>query len=174
MTPRAASPEVKSAIIREMRWYDAYLDRGGADRSANPTPGNKRGGLANIVEKAMGSIAKSGSSPIAGVLSPGERARGKGMIFAATPASDFVCGTEQARLGHRAPGLFDGARYALWTCGGPGDQGVEPFLAGAPLARLDRCRRRQDSRGRGNDRGSRAGALRDDGRHGLGALFALG
>ena len=28
---------------------------GAADRSANTTPGNKRGGLANIVEKALGS-----------------------------------------------------------------------------------------------------------------------
>jgi galactarate dehydratase len=27
--------------------------RGGADRSANTTPGNKAGGLSNIVEKAM-------------------------------------------------------------------------------------------------------------------------
>ncbi len=42
-----------------MAWYDAYLARGGADRSANTTPGNKKGGLSNIVEKAMGSIIKS-------------------------------------------------------------------------------------------------------------------
>ena len=46
----------------------------------------KRGGLANIVEKALGSVAKSGTSPIAGVLSPGERVDRKGLIFAATPA----------------------------------------------------------------------------------------
>lgn len=36
-----------------MKWYDDYLDAGGVDRDANPTPGNKKGGLANIVEKAM-------------------------------------------------------------------------------------------------------------------------
>jgi len=34
-----------------MAWYDEYLQHGGADRSANPTPGNKTGGLTNIVEK---------------------------------------------------------------------------------------------------------------------------
>ena len=78
-----------------MAWYDAYLERGASDRSANPTPGNKRGGLANIVEKALGSIAKAGSSPIRGVYGPGERVRTKGLVFAATPASDFVCGTLQ-------------------------------------------------------------------------------
>jgi galactarate dehydratase len=56
-----------------MRWYDEYLARGGADRSANPTPGNKRGGLANVVEKALGSIAKAGSTAIAAVATHGEK-----------------------------------------------------------------------------------------------------
>lgn len=65
------------------------------DRSANPSPGNKRGGLANIVEKALGSIAKAGTSPISGVYGPGERVTTKGLVFAATPASDFICGTLQ-------------------------------------------------------------------------------
>jgi galactarate dehydratase len=99
LTARAATPEVADAMIREMAWYDAYLKRGGADRSANTTPGNKKGGLANIVEKAMGSIVKSGASPIVGVLSPGEKVKQKGLIYAATPASDFICGTLQLAAG---------------------------------------------------------------------------
>src|SRR3954454_14488166 len=78
-----------------MRWYDEYLARGSADRSANPTPGNKRGGLANIVEKALGSIAKAGSTAIRAVASHGEKVTAKGLVFAATPASDFICGTQQ-------------------------------------------------------------------------------
>ena len=100
LTARAATPEVAQALIREMAWYDAYLARGGVDRSANTTPGNKRGGLSNIVEKAMGSIVKSGTAPIAAVIGPGERVDGRrGLIFAATPASDFVCGTLQLAAG---------------------------------------------------------------------------
>lgn len=95
LTARAQNEHVARDLIREMAWYDAYLDRGGVDRSANPTPGNKRGGLTNIVEKALGSVAKAGTSAIAGVFGPGERATKKGLIFAATPASDFVCGTLQ-------------------------------------------------------------------------------
>jgi len=77
----------------------AYLDAGGVDRDANPTPGNKKGGLANIVEKAMGSIAKSGTSPIVEVLSPAEKPTRHGLIFAATPASDIVCGPSQVASG---------------------------------------------------------------------------
>jgi len=99
LTARAANADVAHAIIREMQWYDDYLKRGGADRSANTTPGNKKGGLSNIVEKAMGSIIKSGNSPISGVLSPGEKVRQKGLIYAATPASDFICGTLQLAAG---------------------------------------------------------------------------
>lgn len=103
LTARAASTEVADAIVRELGWYDRYLERGRVDRSANTTPGNKAGGLSNIVEKAMGSIIKSGTAPIAGVLSPGDslRAQGlpKGLIYAATPASDFICGTLQLAAG---------------------------------------------------------------------------
>jgi galactarate dehydratase len=99
LTARAQTPAVAEAMIREMAWYDNYLQRGGVDRSANTTPGNKKGGLSNIVEKAMGSIVKSGSAPIAGVLSPGEKLQQKGLIYAATPASDFICGTLQMAAG---------------------------------------------------------------------------
>ena len=99
LTARASTPEVAQALIREMAWYDAYLKRGSADRSANTTPGNKAGGLSNIVEKAMGSIVKSGSAPISNVLAPGEKLRAKGLTYAATPASDFICGTLQLAAG---------------------------------------------------------------------------
>jgi galactarate dehydratase len=99
LTSRASSPEVAEAMIREMAWYDAYLQRGKVDRSANTTPGNKKGGLSNIVEKAMGSIVKSGSSAITGVLSPGEKLKQKGLTYTATPASDFICGTLQLAAG---------------------------------------------------------------------------
>jgi len=99
LTARAIDEDVAQAMIREMAWYDEYLKRGGVDRSANTTPGNKKGGLANITEKAMGSIIKSGTAPISGVLSPGEKLQQKGLIYAATPASDFICGTLQLAAG---------------------------------------------------------------------------
>ena len=96
---RCTTQEARDKLAAEMRWYDAYLDEGQVDRSANPTPGNKKGGLSNIVEKAMGSIAKSGTSPIVEVLSPAERPTKHGMIYAATPASDIVCGPCQLASG---------------------------------------------------------------------------
>jgi galactarate dehydratase len=114
LTPRAVDAEVGLALIREMRWYDDYLSSGGADRSANPTPGNKRGGLANIVEKALGSIAKSGSTAIKAVATHGERVTSSGLVFAATPASDFVCGTQQlASMNMHVFTTGEGSPYGL-------------------------------------------------------------
>jgi galactarate dehydratase len=95
LTARAATLDVARAFLREMKWFDEYLRLGGADRAANSTPGNKNGGLANVVEKAMGSIAKAGSTALVSVARPGERVTQKGLVFAATPASDFICGTLQ-------------------------------------------------------------------------------
>lgn len=123
LTPRAVNQEVADALIREMDWYDRYLQTGEADRSANTTPGNKTGGLSNIVEKAMGSVIKSGTSPISGVLSPGERVRDKGLIFAATPASDFICGTLQ---------LASGMTLHVFTTG----RGTPYGLAAAPVIKV--------------------------------------
>lgn len=123
LTPRAVDQEVADALVREMAWYDRYLEQGAADRSANTTPGNKKGGLSNIVEKALGSVIKSGTSPIAGVLSPGERVRQRGLIFAATPASDFICGTLQ---------LASGMNLHVFTTG----RGTPYGLAAAPTIKV--------------------------------------
>ncbi len=96
---RCTNDKVGNKLASEMKWYDNYLENGAVDRSANPTPGNKKGGLSNIVEKAMGSIAKSGKAPIIEVLSPGEKPTKNGLIYAATPASDIVCGPCQLASG---------------------------------------------------------------------------
>lgn len=123
LTQRAANEEVGRALIREMKWYDKYLDTGAVDRNANPSPGNKKGGLANVVEKSLGSIAKSGSSAIVGVLAPGEKATQKGLIYAATPASDFICGTLH---------LASGMQLQVFTTG----RGTPYGLAMAPVIKV--------------------------------------
>jgi len=135
LTPRVANEEVGRALLREMAWYDDYLSQGRSDRAANTTPGNKKGGLANIVEKAMGSIAKSGSSAIVDVLAPGEKVRKKGLIFAATPASDFICGTQQ---------LASGITLQVFTTGRGTPYGLEAAPVIKVATRHDLARRWHD------------------------------
>jgi galactarate dehydratase len=123
LASRCTDEDVFNKLIKEMDWYDHYLDMGGADRSANTTPGNKKGGLVNIVEKAMGSVIKSGSNIISDVIGPGERLKTKGLVFAATPASDFVCGTCQ---------LASGISLQLFTTG----RGTPYSLPIAPVIKI--------------------------------------
>lgn len=123
LTRRAKTPEVAKALVEQMQWYDNYLHQGQVDRSANTTPGNKKGGLSNIVEKALGSIIKSGTTPIVDVVGPGERIRKRGLNFAATPASDFICGTLQ---------LAAGMNIQVFTTG----RGTPYGLAQAPVIKV--------------------------------------
>ena len=120
---RCINEEVGRRLVEEMKWYDRYLQNGGVDRGANTTPGNKKGGLSNIIEKSMGSIAKSGTSPIVEVLSPGEKPTKHGEIFAATPASDLVCGPCQ---------LASGIGLQVFMTG----RGTPYGLAAAPVVKL--------------------------------------
>lgn len=99
LAARCVDKEARDKLAAEVAWYDHYLEEGGVDRDANPSPGNKAGGLSNIVEKAMGSIAKSGSSNIVQVIGPAEKPTKKGLICACTPASDIVCGPSQVASG---------------------------------------------------------------------------
>jgi galactarate dehydratase len=92
LTPRAATKEVAEALVREMRWYDDYLAKGEVDRGANTTPGNKKGGLSNIIEKSLGSVAKSGTSAINAVLAPGEKVRQRGLISSGMNLHVFTTG----------------------------------------------------------------------------------
>ncbi len=120
LTSRSATHAVAEDVVRELGWYDQYLDRGRVDRTANTTPGNKAGGLSNIAEKAMGSIIKSGSGAIASVLAPGDKLKPdqKGLVFAATPASDFICGTLQLAAGMNVHVFTTGrgTPYGLQAC----------------------------------------------------------
>ena len=123
LTSRAADPETAGALIREMEWYDRYLAAAKATRNAAPPAGNIKGRVANVVEKALGSIAKSGTSPIAGVLAPGERANRRGLLFAATPSVDFICGTLH---------LAAGCTVEVFTTG----RGTPYGLAMAPVIKV--------------------------------------
>jgi len=126
ISERCESRELSRKLAGEMKWYDAYLERGGADLSANPSPGNKAGGISNIMEKTMGAIAKAGSVPIKGILSAGEQVEHlnkKGLMFAVTPASDFHCGTLL---------LASGTTVQVFTTG----RGTPYGLAAAPVIKL--------------------------------------
>ena len=85
---RAADPAVGKAFTDMIvRLEREAISRGLDIRGTNPTPDNMRGGLTTIEEKALGAMAKSGTSPLRGVLSYGQAPSGTGLHFLDAPAA---------------------------------------------------------------------------------------
>jgi altronate dehydratase large subunit len=84
---RARNAEVKAAFLKAVADLEHEIKAKGIDlRGSNPTPDNIRGGLTTIEEKALGAMAKAGSSPLVGVVQYGQVPSKPGLHFMATPA----------------------------------------------------------------------------------------
>ncbi len=87
---RARNREVAEKLLGFVRGYKQYLARFGGSFDDNPTPGNKEGGLTNILEKSLGAVAKAGTSPLNDAVDYAERVRTPGFVFMNTPGYDPV------------------------------------------------------------------------------------
>lgn len=87
---RARNREVASSLLGCIERYREYLRRFGGNFDDNPAPGNKDGGLTNIVEKSLGAVAKGGSSPLMSVVEYADRIASEGLVFMNTPGYDPV------------------------------------------------------------------------------------
>ncbi len=87
---RARNPEVARKLLQCVDNYKAYLRQFGGSFNDNPSPGNKEGGLSNILEKSLGAVAKAGTSPLEDVVEYAERIAGPGFVFMNTPGYDPV------------------------------------------------------------------------------------
>lgn len=88
---RGATPEIGERIYRAVTDCERYYREAGEDiRAANPSPGNKAGGITTLEEKSLGCIHKSGSRPFTGVCAYGDRIEGRGLIFMDATAYDVA------------------------------------------------------------------------------------
>lgn len=87
---RARNRAVAERLLEIVRQYKVYLNRFGGSFDDNPSPGNKEGGLTNILEKSLGAVAKGGTSSLNEVLEYAERIHGPGFAFMNTPGYDPV------------------------------------------------------------------------------------
>jgi altronate hydrolase len=87
---RARSPEVARKLLHCVENYKTYLRQFGGSFNDNPSPGNKEGGLTNILEKSLGAVAKAGTSPLEEVVEYAERINSAGFVFMNTPGYDPV------------------------------------------------------------------------------------
>jgi altronate hydrolase len=114
-TRRAVSPEVGQKLVDLMRWWEDYTRKQGAEINANPSPGNKAGGLTTILEKSLGAMAKAGSTNLVEVLRYAEPVAAKGFVFMDTPGYDPVSATGQVAGGANAV-CFTTGRGSVFGC----------------------------------------------------------
>lgn len=87
---RARNRQVAERFLGFIKSYKQYLTRFGGSFNDNPSPGNKEGGLTNILEKSLGAAAKAGSSPLMDAVDYAERITSPGFVFMNTPGYDPV------------------------------------------------------------------------------------
>lgn len=97
---RANDDVTRQRIFEVVARMDHRIKDAGVDiRGSEPTPGNIKGGLSTLEEKSLGAVAKSGRTPLRGVVEWGERLPGKGLYF-----MDGSANTPQMMLGLASAG----------------------------------------------------------------------
>jgi len=85
---RARNREVAEKLLGFVRGYKKYLNQFGGSFDDNPSPGNKEGGLTNILEKSLGAVAKAGSSTLTDAVEYAGQITTPGFNFMDTPGYD--------------------------------------------------------------------------------------
>jgi len=114
-TRRAVSRQVGEKLVDLMHWWEDYTAREGAAMDANPSPGNKAGGLTTILEKSLGAMAKAGSTNLVDVVHYAEPVTEKGFVFMDTPGYDPVSATGQVAGGANLV-CFTTGRGSVFGC----------------------------------------------------------
>ena len=118
LTRRAVSREVGEKLIERIRWWkDVYALGRDVQINGVVSPGNQAGGLANILEKSLGSAMKGGTGPLMQVYKYAELVKQKGLVFMDTPGYDPVSAT-----GH----IAGGANVVCFTTGRGSAFGCKP------------------------------------------------
>lgn len=87
---RAKNEKVKANVYKIIKDLENQFIETGIDvRGANPTPGNMKGGLSTLEEKALGGISKGGSTAINEVVEYADIPGEKGLIIMDTPGYDI-------------------------------------------------------------------------------------
>jgi len=116
LTRRAVSEEVGRKLLERLRWWrEEYAVGRDTQINGKVSPGNQAGGLANIIEKSLGSSMKGGTTPLMEVYRYGEPVTTKGFVFMDTPGYDPVSATGQVAGGANLIAFTTG-RGSMYGC----------------------------------------------------------
>lgn len=119
---RCADEALFCRTVEMINSFKTYFTDHGQSIYENPSPGNKKGGISTLEDKALGCTQKSGSAPVRGVLRYGEAVENRGLNLLAAPGNDLVASTALAA---------SGAQIILFTTG----RGT-PFASPVPTVKI--------------------------------------
>nr|WP_246600339.1 altronate dehydratase family protein [Candidimonas humi] len=118
LTCRAASRAIGEKLVERILWWKEEYAKG-RDVQINGvvSPGNNKGGLANIFEKSLGSSMKGGTTALMEVYKYAEPVTTSGLVFMDTPGYDPCSATGQ---------IAGGANLIAFTTGRGSMFGAKP------------------------------------------------
>ncbi len=117
LTNRAATPEIGQKLVDRLKWWKEYCKGQDVQINGKVSPGNQKGGLANITEKSLGSSMKGGTGPLMEFYEYAHRVTQSGMVIMDSPGYDPVSATGQ---------IAGGANMIAFTTGRGSCFGAKP------------------------------------------------
>ena len=96
---RCETPELFDKTVKLVNDFKEYFLSHGEPVGENPSPGNKKGGISTLEDKALGCTQKCGRAPVSGVLGYGDRLEVNGLNLLSAPGNDLVASTALAAAG---------------------------------------------------------------------------
>ena len=119
---RCKNKEVFDKTVNLINSFKDYFRRHNQTIYENPSPGNKKGGISSLEDKALGCTQKSGSTKVIDVLEYGQTIENAGLNLLSAPGNDLVASTALA---------ISGAQIVLFTTG----RGT-PFASAVPTVKI--------------------------------------
>lgn len=119
---RCINKEVFDKTVKLINSFKDYFRRHNQTIYENPSPGNKKGGISSLEDKALGCTQKSGASKVMDVLEYGQPITERGLNLLSAPGNDLVASTALA---------ISGAQIVLFTTG----RGT-PFASAVPTVKI--------------------------------------
>lgn len=109
LTCRAVNPAVGKKLVDRMDWWkNVYCVGRDMQINGRVSPGNNKGGLANVFEKSLGGVKKGGSTGLMEVYQYAEPVNQKGLVFMDSSGYDPVAITGE---------IAGGANLCAFTTG---------------------------------------------------------
>jgi altronate hydrolase len=119
---RCVNGQVFEKTVHLINDFKDYFRRHDQTIYENPSPGNKKGGISTLEDKALGCTQKSGSSKVMDVLAYAQPVKTAGLNLLSAPGNDLVASTALA---------VSGAQIVLFTTG----RGT-PFASAVPTVKV--------------------------------------